>query len=152
VGPPQDVYDRPDNVFVAEFIGSPGMNMFPGRLQTRDGSVFADTVVGSFRLSSEQAQGVTNASDGEIVVGVRPEDLHAGDGETDEAVSATIAATADLVEHLGNEAHVTFSLNDTKLVARLDSRASTRPEETVPLTVLTEDLHLFERASGRRMV
>jgi len=152
VGPPQDVYDRPDNIFVAEFIGSPGMNMFPGHLQTRDGSVFADTAVGSFRLSSGQAQGVTNASDGEIVVGVRPEHLYAGNDKEGEAVSATIAATADLVEHLGNEAHVTFSLNDTRLVARLDGRATTRPDETVSLTVMTEDLHLFERASGRRMV
>jgi multiple sugar transport system ATP-binding protein len=152
VGPPQEVYDRPDNVFVAGFIGSPAMNMFPARLQTRNGDVFADSEVGSFRLSLRQAQGAMNASDGEIVVGVRPEHLYAGGGEGGGAVSTTLGATADIVEHLGNEAHVTFSLGDTTVVARLNSRLKVRPGDTVPLTVLVENLHLFDGASGQRLV
>jgi ABC-type sugar transport system ATPase subunit len=57
----------------------------------------------------------------------------------------------DLVEYLGNEAHVTFSRGDTALVARLDAREKLKPAEMVPLTVLVENLHLFDRASGRRL-
>jgi ABC-type sugar transport system ATPase subunit len=55
------------------------------------------------------------------------------------------------VEYLGNEAHVTFSRSDTALVARLDAREKLKPAEIVPLTVLVENLHLFDRASGRRL-
>ena len=151
VGPPQEVYDRPGNIFVAGFIGSPAMNMFPARLQTRDGDAFADSEAGSFRLNSQQAHGATDAADGEIVVGVRPEHLYVGGGEGSGAVSATLGAMVDLVEYLGNEAHVTFSLSDTTLVARLDARVKMKLGETVPLTVLVENLHLFDRTSGQRL-
>jgi len=151
VGPPQEVYDRPGNIFVAGFIGSPAMNMFPARLQTRNGDLFADSEVGSFRLDAQQAQGTTDASDGEVMVGVRPEHLYVGGGEGSGAVSATIGAMVDLVEYLGNEAHVTFSRSDSTLVARLDARVKLKPADMVPLTVLVENLHLFDRASGRRL-
>jgi multiple sugar transport system ATP-binding protein len=151
VGPPQEVYDRPGNIFVAGFIGSPAMNMFPARVQTRNGDVFADSEVGSFRLNSQQAQGATDASDGEVMVGVRPEHLYVGGDEGSGAVSATIGAMVDLVEYLGNEAHVTFSRSDTALVGRLDARVKLKPAEIVPLTVLAENLHIFDRASGRRL-
>jgi multiple sugar transport system ATP-binding protein len=150
VGPPQEVYDRPGNIFVAGFIGSPAMNMFPARLQTRNGDVFAESAVGSFRLVTQQAHDATDASDGEVMVGVRPEHLYVA-GEGSGAVSATIGAMVDLVEYLGNEAHVTFSRGDTTLVARVDARVKLKPGETVPLTVLVENLHLFDRASGRRL-
>jgi multiple sugar transport system ATP-binding protein len=158
VGPAHEVYDRPANVFVAGFIGSPAMNLFPARLESRDGDVFADCDVGSFRLDAQQAGGAGDASGGEVVVGVRPEHLYLGaesGSRPDEApsgrVSATIDAVVDLVEYLGNEAHVTFSCQGTTLVARLDARVKLKPEETVPLTVLVDNLHLFDRASGRRL-
>jgi multiple sugar transport system ATP-binding protein len=147
VGPPQEVYDRPANVFVAGFIGSPAMNLFPARLRGGDGELFAESDLGSFRLDAPQSAG---ASGGEVMVGVRPEHLHVGD-EVSTRVSATIDAVVDLAEYLGNEAHVTFSRGDATLVARLDARADLKPGETVPLTVLVQDLHLFDRASGRRL-
>lgn len=152
VGPPQEVYDRPANVFVAGFIGSPAMNMFPARLETRDGELFALSEVASFRLSPQQADGAREASDGEILVGVRPEHLYVGGGEGSSAVSATLGAMADLVEYLGSEAHITFSIGNTALVARLDARVRITPGETVSLNVPIENLHLFDRVSGRRLV
>jgi ABC-type sugar transport system ATPase subunit len=85
------------------------------------------------------------------MVGVRPEHLYVGGGEGSGAVSATIGAMVDLVEYLGNEAHVTFSRSDTALVARLDARLKLKPAEMVLLTVLVENLHLFDQASGRRL-
>jgi multiple sugar transport system ATP-binding protein len=150
VGPAQEVYDRPANVFVAGFIGSPAMNLFPARLESRDGDVFADSDVGSFRLDAQQAGGAGDASNGEVVVGVRPEHLYLS-AQGSDRVSATIDAVVDLVEYLGNETHVTFSRGDTTLVARLDAREKLKLAETVPLTVLLDNLHLFDRESGRRL-
>jgi ABC-type sugar transport system ATPase subunit len=91
-----------------------------------------------------------DASDGEAVVGVRPEHLYLA-AEGGRPVSATIDAAVDLVEYLGNEAHVTFSRGDNTLVSRVDARVKLKPGETVPLTVLVENVHLFDRASGRRL-
>jgi len=150
VGPPHEVYDRPANVFVAGFIGSPAMNLFPAHLDSRDGDLFAESAVGSFRLDAQQARDAVDASDGEAVVGVRPEHLYLA-AEGGRPVSATIDAAVDLVEYLGNEAHVTFSRGDNTLVSRVDARVKLKPGETVPLTVLVENVHLFDRASGRRL-
>jgi multiple sugar transport system ATP-binding protein len=150
VGPPHEVYDRPANVFVAGFIGSPAMNLFPAHLDSRDGGLFAESAVGSFRLDAQQARDAVDASDGEAVVGVRPEHLYLA-AEGGRPVSATIDAAVDLVEYLGNEAHVTFSRGDNTLVSRVDARVKLKPGETVPLTVLVENVHLFDRASGRRL-
>jgi len=150
VGPAQEVYDRPANVFVAGFIGSPAMNLFPARLESRNGDVFADSEVGNFRLDAKQAEDAGNASNGEVVVGVRPEHLYL-ETEGGEKVSSTIDAVVDLVEYLGNEAHVTFSCGGITLVARLDARAKLKVGETVPLIVLVQNLHLFDQASGLRL-
>jgi multiple sugar transport system ATP-binding protein len=150
VGPAQEVYDRPANVFVAGFIGSPAMNLFPARLQSRDGGTFADSDVGTFRLDAEQAGGAGDASSGEVVVGVRPEHLYVS-AQASDRVSATIDAVVDLVEYLGNETQVTFSRGDTTLVARLDAREKLKSGETVSLVVLVENLHLFDQASGLRL-
>jgi multiple sugar transport system ATP-binding protein len=150
VGPPHEVYDRPANVFVAGFIGSPAMNLFPAHLDSRDGGLFAESAVGSFRLDAQQARDAVDASDGEAVVGVRPEHLYLA-AEGGRPVSATIDAAVDLVEYLGNETHVTFSRGDNTLVSRVDARVKLKPGETVPLTVLVENVHLFDRASGRRL-
>src|SRR4030042_158525 len=78
VGPPQEVYDRPANVFVAGFIGSPAMNFFPAQVATRDGGSFADSDVGGFRLDGPEAEGAGQAADSQLVIGVRPEHLYLG--------------------------------------------------------------------------
>lgn len=149
VGPPQEVYDRPANAFVAGFIGSPAMNLFPAQFRSRDGEIIAEGNMGSFRLNAQQAHEAADLLGSAAIVGVRPEHLRVG-GEG-ESAAATLNVTVDLVEYLGNEAHVTFSLGDTTLVARLDAKVDLKPGETVSLTTRVGDIHLFERASGRRL-
>ena len=144
VGPPQQVYDRPANLFVARFIGSPPMNTVaasidssgPIRLQLGDGL----TLPGSLE-ATVRATGLT-----EVVVGVRPEDL-----TLDPA--GTIPATVAMVESLGHERHVACRLPDGTLwMATIRARdAVPAPGDAIRLQVNPEHLHLFDPTSEARV-
>jgi multiple sugar transport system ATP-binding protein len=110
VGPPQDVYDHPANVFVAGFIGSPPMNLLTG--VAVDGHV----TVGEVELER------TGAPDGEVLVGIRPEGLRPVGAEH---VGPVFEVCVDVVEPLGDEVLVHGS------VAAPDAVAATEPEEGI---------------------
>jgi multiple sugar transport system ATP-binding protein len=117
VGTPQEVYDRPANVFVAMFIGTPPMNIFPaGTLE-----------------------------DGAHVVGVRPEHVRFED-------SGSLVATVRLIESLGHEVHVTASVGDARVVARVAAGEPT-PSVGAEVRVVADDLHRhrFDSDTGERL-
>jgi multiple sugar transport system ATP-binding protein len=111
LGSPQELYDRPANLFVAGFIGSPAMNFFSARL-TRSGDGGAQLRLGAGDtatltlggVAAEQAARHTSAADGgrPVIVGARPEDFRLADAN-DADDEATLAGLVEVVEHLGNE-------------------------------------------------
>lgn len=112
VGTPQELYNNPANLFVAGFIGSPSMNFVPGRLA---GDTI-ETAVGSITLPDHQ-QLVANAqrvqSDGEVLVGVRPEHLEDPallDAST-RAAGSTFSANVDVIESMGSDIYAYFSID-----------------------------------------
>jgi multiple sugar transport system ATP-binding protein len=140
VAPPDEVYARPANVFVAGFIGTPPMNLLPGR-RVGGAIVVEDTAV------EVPASLVATASDGaEVVVGVRPEHLVLDDG-------STLRATIAVIEALGHERHLVCRRPDDSLViVRIDG-ADGRHQvgDEVGLAFRAEHLHLFDAASGSRL-
>ena len=147
VGPPQEVYDRPANLFVAEFIGSPAMNFLAaepaddGTLKSADASI---------ALTDAQASAV-RANTGDIVVGIRPEHLVPLEGEGG-SFAATFAGTVDLVESLGSELHVIVTLEHGTVVVRVPAPLRVAAGAQLRLGVAAEHLHLFDKSmSGRRI-
>jgi multiple sugar transport system ATP-binding protein len=113
VGVPQALYDRPTNVFVAGFIGSPAMSLVRGRLE-RDGDGLALSL-GTHRLPvprsvARRHPGLRDHVEGELVVGMRPETLSLANG-SDGASPAEIEANVELVEALGSDLLVHFELD-----------------------------------------
>jgi multiple sugar transport system ATP-binding protein len=144
VGSPRELYDRPANAFVAGFIGSPAMNLFT--LPVADGGVrFGDTVVPVERAV------LGHADAGEVVLGVRPEDLAVVD-----AGAPGLEVVVDVVEELGADAYVygrTSQAGEDRLVTvRVDSRRPPRGGETLRVAPQTGRLHLFSStADGHRL-
>jgi multiple sugar transport system ATP-binding protein len=141
VGRPQDVYQRPANLFVARFIGSPPMNTFEAVVRPGDGGFVAQ--VGGALLPLPDPSPVTE--DQKIVVGVRPEHLRVGqDGPLDGIVRA--------VEMLGHEQHVVCDVSGQLLVVR---ESSDDPQLEVGRTVRLQPdpghLHLFDAVSEERL-
>jgi multiple sugar transport system ATP-binding protein len=147
VGPPQEVYDRPANLFVAAFIGSPAMNFFEARLERRDGQTTAVAEDAEFLLLPEQAAAVAERGLDSVIVGVRPEHLDVAAADADRCLQATV----DTVESLGHEQHVTFSQPSRNLVARLSPEYRLRVGDQVRLRTSPQNVHLFARADGRRI-
>lgn len=144
IGAPQDLYAEPANTFVASFLGSPGMNLVPGRLDTSGGLVVSvssgEVPIGG--LIADQTQ--LKAAD--VVLGARPEDIQLdGDGQ--------IKAEVVLVEMLGAEFQVICRLEDqTQLVVRQSSRRVVpRSGELVRLAMHAQRVHLFTADTGQRI-
>jgi multiple sugar transport system ATP-binding protein len=146
IGAPQDVYARPANLFVARFIGSPPMNTVDAPVDRDDGALVARLPGSSIPFPTELADAVAAAGVGQVVVGVRPEDLRfSADGG--------IPASVSVVESLGHERHVVCRLVDEQLViVRQDAHEAAPAEGTT--TMLAADpgaLHVFDAASGQRI-
>jgi multiple sugar transport system ATP-binding protein len=143
VDAPQELYDRPANVFVATFIGSPAMNLL--RVEVEDERWAR---VGGHRLRLPR-----RAHAREVTLGIRPESFSLSDSETpaDEALELPVALTealgSDLLVHLESEQPVTDSVLDL-ITARLPPRAPVRAGERLRLRVDVEALHLFDVDTG----
>jgi multiple sugar transport system ATP-binding protein len=143
-GAPLDVYDRPANLFVATFIGSPAMNLLPGILG-RDGA--GDFVqIGETRLRHDHA--VDAAAGTAVVLGIRPE--HA-DLVAATTVGTGLPFTVDLVEPTGAEAHLYGRLAGQPAVIALHGRARHAPGDTAFITPMPGEAHLFHAESGLRL-
>jgi multiple sugar transport system ATP-binding protein len=137
VGTPDEVYDHPANVFVAEFIGSPPMNLLPGR---REGGDLV--VAGGWRLLAPSGSSTIGAAEGngEVTVGLRPEGIEiAADGHPAEVVA---------VEPLGSEVIVDVRVDGQALKVR--AAPDVRPEagSTVGLRADPAAVRAFDRSSG----
>jgi multiple sugar transport system ATP-binding protein len=141
IGRPLDLYDNPQSIFVAEFIGSPSMNLLKGTFETVDGAPM-------FRLGPDAQlpvqAGIVQAPGTAGVYGVRPEYLHKSEP------GRGIAAKVIVVEPLGPEIQVTMSVAEQTLVAVFRERIEINPDDILWLMPQTERVCLFDK-DGRRI-
>ena len=162
VASPADLYQNPENLFVAQFIGSPSMNVVLGRVASADGGTITIEVAGQTLTLSDAAaarlSGLAEYVGKDIAVGMRPEALgDDGDGHIDVDV--------DLVEMLGSEllvhatiaapavrmadAGVEIGSSPSTVIASLDPRDTARAGERLTLAVDTLRMHAFDVESGQ---
>jgi multiple sugar transport system ATP-binding protein len=143
VAPPQEVYDRPANQFVAGFIGSPTMSFLPCRLEAEGDALFARGPSFSLRIPDARKAAVGNAKGGDVLLGVRPEDvaLHANG-------AGAIPAIVDVVEPLGSEQVLYFTAAGAQLTARAPAHAIIATGDSIPLGINADRMHLFDTATG----
>ena len=141
---PMALYEKPANLFVAGFLGSPAMNLLQGTLSQADG-LSLDLGDGT-RLPLGGAHVDPRWLDGQVTVGIRPEHLQpavAGPG--------SFEAVVEVVEPVGNEVFLNLRAGAHPLVARLSPRTLPQPGERLAMGVDASALHFFDPASGQRM-
>ena len=133
VGTPDDVYNRPSNVFVAGFVGSPQINFIKGRITRLEDALFFASPGLSFKLSGKDP--FSKYVDKEITLGIRPEALVPGDGP--------LSGRIEFIENLGAETILHAISSDTPFIAKAPSDFSTRPGEMVTFALKEKGLHFF---------
>jgi len=129
VGTPREVYESPANAFVAQFIGTPPMNLIPATVAGNglQMSSFTLPLPSKFRVSDGQR----------VLAGIRPEHLHRSD-------NGPITANVDVVEPIGHETIVYASAGDARLVAIFEPSMTPRAGETITMLVDVDAMHLFD--------
>ncbi|MCU1350303.1 MAG: glycerol-3-phosphate transporter ATP-binding protein UgpC [Acidobacteria bacterium] len=140
VGTPKEVYEHPANVFVAQFIGTPPMNLVAAtvtasRLQTPS---FALPVPSRLQGSLHDGR--------QVMLGIRPEHIHAA-GETVRGTAAAVEAVVDVVEPIGHESIVYATAGSERLVAIFDPHATPRAGERITMMVDADTVHVFDAAT-----
>ncbi|MBL0059506.1 MAG: sn-glycerol-3-phosphate ABC transporter ATP-binding protein UgpC [Elusimicrobia bacterium] len=151
IGKPIDLYRRPKNRFVAEFIGSPPMNFFNVTVLDRGDSVWLDQ--GHFQLKLPPRYRRTGfLKDGlEILLGVRPEDIHDRLFQTGAVTEGnTVIAMVQLVEPVGAETHVHLDAGGTRFIARVHPDNPLEMNQPMELVFDLDKIHLFSRNGKER--
>jgi len=178
VGPPTELFDHPNNLFVAGFIGSPAMNLTYGRLERRDGKVAAVLPNTTLTVDEKALAGHPGAEGRlgeEIVIGLRPNDLEAASvaGRDPER---TMGAVVEVTEMLGADTYIHFTVDRppvvtpdieelladtgrdasslgavTNFIARVSPDVRVRRGAAVDLVVDTAKLHFFDPRTGDRI-
>lgn len=164
VDTPQNLYDRPANVFVAAFIGSPSMNLYEATVEIAgDGGTirFGSQSLPLAAASLEHRPALRNYHGKKVVLGIRPEDFEDAGHDADQHPSIT--APVNLLEALGSEIVVHFRLDAptvdsgdpdaveeaggegaSNAVGRFNPRSTVRPGQDAAISVATENLHFFD--------
>jgi multiple sugar transport system ATP-binding protein len=143
IGRPLDLYDRPDNLFVAQFIGSPAMNIVSGTMRRQEGSAWLEADGARWPMGGD----VPGVDGQPVVFGVRPEHL-------DLASTGDHAVTGDVVvvEPTGAETELLVQVGGSQVTLVTSGRPRVEPGQRVAITVEPGMGHVFDRASGQRLV
>ena len=147
VDSPQKLYNEPNNLFVAGFIGSPQMNFIDAKCTIQGDKAtltFGDysVVLPDYKAKKLEEGGYNGKT---VVMGIRPEDI--GDSEIEIEAHQDCAFEADVTgyELLGAEVYLYFDLDEFPMTARVDSRTTARPGDTVKFALDVEKIHVFDK-------
>jgi len=139
IGAPLELYDRPDNLFVAGFIGSPAMNMLKGRIRVNGTASFEGPAGVTFSLAA-----AGSGNDGRpAVYGVRPEHFSLSDDGAE--------AEVQVIEPTGSELQVVAKLGGEDIIAVFRERHQFKPGEKIRLKPDPRLVHLFDETTGKRL-
>jgi multiple sugar transport system ATP-binding protein len=146
---PRNLYNAPDNMFVAGFIGSPSMNFFEAKLVGDNGKLIVDT--GDFQVHvSEERKTVYREYVGkEVALGVRPENIHGAPYIPPNIDAAQIKANVEVIELLGHELHLFVNSGKNSFVSIVDTRLAPTVGNEVDLVVNVDAIHLFDKDTER---
>ena len=139
---PQELYNNPDNMFVAGFIGSPQMNFLPAMVEKAgDGYMLS---AGNCKVPVSRP-GLADYVGKEVIMGIRPEDFHIEPAMLEKAGTAVIEARIDLDEMMGSEIYLYFEYEGQKMISRIPSKYAIKADETARLALDLDKIHIFDK-------
>ena len=144
IGSPKEVYDTPNNMFVAGFIGSPAMNFFNVSLKdgiiTNGHGLELKVPEGKYKMLEEKGYNNTD-----LVFGIRPEDIHSEPIVMDASPDTVVKSEVVVSELLGAETMLYTMVGDTEFISKVDARAAYTPGEVIDLAFNLNKGHFFDK-------
>ncbi len=141
---PKTLYDRPANLFVAGFIGSPAMNFFPAKLKRDGGKLFVETDGFSVLIPEHRAGTYQSLADKKVVFGIRPEDVKNPHFLPPNIHAETLTCKVDVIELMGNEIILYMVSGSNNFVARVDPRTDFKVGDEVQVALNMDNFHIFD--------
>ena len=147
VDTPQNLYNSPVNLFVAGFIGSPQMNMIESKVIKSGSDVILQFGSNSIKLPEVKAKKLLDGGyEGkEVVLGVRPEDVHDEEMFINNSPNSVVEATVKVYELLGAEVFLYFTVDQFDITARVNPRTTARPGDTIKVAIDLGKIHIFDK-------
>ncbi|MBD5135529.1 MAG: sn-glycerol-3-phosphate ABC transporter ATP-binding protein UgpC [Lachnospiraceae bacterium] len=147
VDTPKALYDNPQNLFVAGFMGSPQMNFIDAQVSQSGSDVLLVFGSSSIKVPEVKAKALIDGNyiNKTVVVGIRPEDFHDQEIVINSMQDSVIEATIRLYEMLGAEVFLYFDIDQFSCTARVNPRTTARPGDTIKMAIDTSKLHLFDK-------
>jgi multiple sugar transport system ATP-binding protein len=146
---PQVLYDKPANLFVAGFIGSPAMNFFPANLRKDGNNLFVDAGDFSLKVPENRVGTYQSYAGKDIIFGIRPEDIHNPMFAPPGIHAEPVEAKVDVTELMGNEIFLYLISGKNNFVARVDPRTRFQIGDQVQVVFNMDNFHLFDPAADR---
>ncbi len=158
VDTPQHLYDKPCNMFVAGFIGSPQMNFFEVTLSEANGKMYFEFGGDEYRRTykielpeSKCTPAVKEYIGKEVMLGIRPEHLHDEEMFLSAATDGIVKCNVDVTEMMGAETYLYFNCEGNNLTARVAARSMARPGDQIDIAMDLKYIHLFDKDTEKTL-
>jgi multiple sugar transport system ATP-binding protein len=142
---PQVLYDKPVNVFVAGFIGSPSMNFFDAKISRSDSTLFIDAGAFAVPIPADKTQRFSSRVGKEVIFGIRPEHIHDPQFAPPGITAARVETRVDVTEPMGNEVFLYLVTGEHTFIARVDPRTRARMGDRLEVSFDMSQIHVFDR-------
>ena len=146
---PQQLYDHPDNLFVAGFIGTPSMNFFKGKLVKGDSKLFFDGTSFKVEIPEDRLNRYMPYLDQPVILGIRPESIYDPNFISSGIFTQPVDCKAEITELMGNEILLYLTSGEHNFVARVDPRSKINMGEQAQVVFNMHNMHLFDASSER---
>jgi multiple sugar transport system ATP-binding protein len=146
---PQNLYDLPDNKFVAGFIGSPAMNFFDAHIRKDNGKLVVDTGNFHVQIPKDRSGPYQSYADKPVTFGIRPEDIHNPDFAPPGIEPQKVEAKVEVTELMGNEIFAYLASGSNSYVARVDPRSRYSLNDSVQTAFDMSNFHIFDKETDK---
>jgi len=145
VDSPQSLYEKPVNLFVAGFIGSPQMNFINSRIEKLEDGVYVAFGTHKLKLPESKVKAASNYIGKEVIMGIRPEHIHDEEVYIQSLPDCVATANVEVVEMLGSETLLYLTIDDLNVTARVNPRTTARSGDTIKVAFDVNKIHLFDK-------
>jgi multiple sugar transport system ATP-binding protein len=149
IADPITLYEKPVNKFVAGFIGTPAMNFMEGTLNKKRTGIYFNEENFEIKVPDSMVAQVESHVGRDVILGVRPEDIHDKMDAANASPDNTISATVEIIEPLGAEAYLYLTTGKSPFIARVDSHDQIEINQDIELVFNMQKAHIFDRETEK---